>query len=102
MPSRLNWWYRGAVVALLIALGFYADRRDLMGLHLSYRDTVEKVQGSDATLAQLQEAETALRSKVEYLKNDPLEIEATIRAEKRLLREGETIYRVILRDTEDE
>ncbi len=94
----MGFWYRWALVALIIVAGVYIERRGLVELHTEYRGAHDQVLRSEARLAELREEATALDRRVTYLKSDSLELEAAIRAEKKLLREGETIYRIVLPD----
>ena len=91
-------WYRWSVVLLIVGVGVYAGKRDLPQLHLEYRDVSTRVDRSVAQLESITAESKALQRRVDYLRSDPLEVEAAVRSEKNLLREGETVYRIILPD----
>lgn len=91
-------WYRWALLLLIVGVGVYAEQRDLARLHLEYRDASSRVERSAAHLETLEADAAALQRRVDYLRSDPLEVEAAVRSEKKLLREGETVYRIILPD----
>jgi len=82
-----------AVAGMVIA---YAFHRDLFALYQSYRERGAEVQASRDELREAQILEEELSRKVEHLDGDAVEMEAAIRRNKNLVREGETIYRVEL------
>jgi cell division protein FtsB len=100
MPAhrRTPFWYRWALVALIAMAGLYIERRELVRVHLEYRESAGKAERLESRLADLEAEAAALERRVEYLQSDPVELEAAVRAEKKLLREGETIYRIVLPD----
>ena len=92
-PAR-NRWYWVALALLTAAAISYAHQRNLYALQLDYRASEDEVRMLEQQLEQSAQAETRLQQRVDQLHDDPLELEAAIRGAKRLVREGETIYRV--------
>lgn len=97
-PTRNRWYWLGLALLTVAAIG-YAHQRDLFALQVDYQASEDEVRMLQRQLEQTAASETQLQQRVEQLHNDPLELEAAIRGTKRLVREGETIYRVPL--TED-
>lgn len=91
-----NIWRWAGCAAVLAGALLYAQGRDLYGLHLDYLASEDEVRMLEVELAQSLKAEEGLRRRVNHLEGDPLELEAAIRETKRLVRQGETVYRVRL------
>ena len=90
----IGYWLGLAMTVALTAA--YAYERDLYGLYLLHLDRGRQVAEQRRELEQLELQEQRLRQRVDRLNTDQVEIEALIRRDKRLVREGETIYRVRL------
>lgn len=99
MDSPRNRWYWLGLALLVVAAVGYAHQRDLYALQLDYQASEDDVRMLERQLEQSAESEARLRQQVDQLHDDPLELEAAIRSTKRLVREGETIYRVTLPET---
>ncbi len=80
---------------VLLALG-YAERRDLYGRYLEHLDTEEDIRHGTERREALRNTVEETGQRVRFLNEDPLEIEAALRNNKNLVREGETIYRIKL------
>ena len=89
---RLGYWLALAGVAVLTAV--YADRRDLARRYDEYRRNEAGIEAKRLECEALEQRIQASRQRVDSLGNDLLEIEADIRRNKSLVREGETIYRI--------
>ena len=92
----MNVRYWIALVAVVGLLAGYAYHRDLLGAW-------KKLENSDGETQQLREQEAGLKAQrdslkatVEGLSSDPVEVEASVRRNKNLVREGETVYRIEL------
>ena len=88
--------YMLLVLVMTGMVAVYALHRDFVGLYQDYREREAEIQ---ALRDRVRGAETQagnLAHKVEQLDNDAVEMEAAIRRNKNLVREGETIYRVEL------
>ena len=98
MPERrhMRYWL-ALVLAVIFAVG-YAYQRDLRGLARQSRTSREDVRRLQEDLDALQDTEEELRLRVEGLTGDPVEIEASIRRSKNLVREGERVYRIELEE----
>ena len=95
MPRRRNGWYWIGMAVVLVGLTGYANHHDLMGLYIGYQDSERKVHDLELSLKSLKTEEARLNRSVQGLLNaDSLEMEATIRGDRGLVREGETVYRV--------
>lgn len=91
---RKRYWLTVAAVAVVVAL--YAYHRDLSGLYREYLRQDGEVQALRDQLDQLRSSEEAMTRRVDRLKTDDVEMEAAIRRDKNLVRQGERIYRVEL------
>lgn len=92
-PARTR-WYWAALTLLALAAAAYAQKRDIYALRLDYRASEDEVRMLERELETSSESEAELKQRVSQLHDDPLEMEAAIRDTKRLVRDGETIYRV--------
>lgn len=101
MKKTTKTWYWPALALAAGALVYYAQERDLYGQYLMYQEAVRTVEQRGQELTVLKEHEGVVRHHVEGLDSDPLEMEAAIRQSKRLIREGERVYRVRLVDNEE-
>jgi cell division protein FtsB len=86
------YWIVLLIVCGLVAL--YAERRNLAGKYAQWQASEDTVQAHRQRLEKLVKERDRLREKVVDLNNDPVELEAAIRRSKKLVREGETIYRI--------
>ncbi|MFO7973942.1 MAG: hypothetical protein R6V12_04835 [Candidatus Hydrogenedentota bacterium] len=77
-------------------VAIYAFHRDLVSLYTKYCESRAGVQHLREEVRNAQALEEDLARKVERLDHDVVEMEAAIRRNKELVREGETIYRVEL------
>jgi cell division protein FtsB len=88
-----TWYWLALALVCALALA-YIDRHDLKGRYEDYRETMRLVSEQEAQVealkAQLEEA----RHRLNDMDSDPVEQEATIRRVRRLVREGEIVYRV--------
>ena len=96
MAEQKRGWFWFALVLMAILVISYLQRRDFPGLHQSYLDSEIEIGRLRVQLESLRDQEQRLGKQVMNLDSDPLELEAAIRKGKNLVREGETIYRVIL------
>jgi len=88
---------KGYVIALLVTIGLtaaYVWHRDLRGKYEYYLENEEYVQTVHAQLDSLKQEEKRLQERVDGLGNDPVEVEADLRRDKKLVRPGEKIFRV--------
>lgn len=74
----------------------YAYHRDFASLYTKYCESRANVQQLRESVRRAQALEEELARKVDRLGHDVVEMEAAIRRNKELVREGETIYRVEL------
>lgn len=100
MNSARNRWYWMGLALLAVAAVGYAHQRDLYALRLDYEASNDEVRMLELELEQSVDTEARLQQRVDQLHDDPLELEAAIRGTKRLVREGETIYRVTLPESD--
>lgn len=92
---------KGYVIALLVTIGLtaaYVWHRDLRGKYEYYLENEEYVQTVEGQLEALKREEERLQERVDGLGNDPVEVEADLRRDKKLVRPGERIFRVDLPD----
>ena len=91
------WLALFATVALTTG---YLYHRDLTSQYVDFRARERQVRVLEQDRDALQRQEEELREHLEGLDSDPVEIEAASRSKQSLVREGETIYRVVL-ESED-
>lgn len=89
-------WYWTALVLLLAGAWVYVDRRDLTRHFETARDSHSQAEALRQELHTSAESVRRLEARVEHLQGDPVEMEAVARHNKNLVREGETIFRVVL------
>lgn len=88
-----TWYWLALALVCALALA-YINQRDLKGRYETYRDTMETVSEQRGEVEALKAAVDDAQHRLRGMDSDPLEQEATIRRVKRLVREGEIIYRV--------
>ncbi|MCL4218470.1 MAG: hypothetical protein KJ052_15900 [Candidatus Hydrogenedentes bacterium] len=93
-PSQPLYWL--LLCSLVVCSVGYAYFRDFHGQSDIYRKGEADVERLRRELSDLKDDEAALRRSVEHLKSDPVEIEATLRRNKRVGREGERYFRITL------
>ena len=98
MSQHRSGWYRLALAGFGIALFAYAQYHDLFGLYRGYEHSEQEVRALEVRLESLKAEAEALKQSVEGLDNDPLAVESAIRSSKGFVRQGETVYRVELRE----
>ena len=82
-------------LALVCALALvYIERHDLKSRYATYRNTMDTVTKQREEVNNLKAAVEDAQHRLKGMDSDPLEQEATIRRVKRLVREGEIVYRV--------
>jgi hypothetical protein len=79
-------------VAGLTAL--YAYERDIQGQFLNYERSKSELSELREEVDRRKQEEAQARRRVEMLRTDPVEREATVRRNKNLLRAGERIFRI--------
>ena len=93
LPGR---WYWLALIAMAGLLLLYAEHRGLSAKLTEYRDSEAQAEAKRVERDRAVGEVERLTRQVEQLDSDPVEVEASIRRSKNLVREGETIYRVEL------
>lgn len=96
MERRSIRWRWLALLLVAGLAGAYAVHRDLYGTYLEYRESDARVDALMDGHKTLEETRDALQRRVDLLGSDPVEIEASIRRGKNLVREGERVYRIEL------
>ena len=93
--KRTDYTWYWLTLALVCALALvYIQRHDLKGRYEAYQETMGTVSAQEQEVEALRGAVTSAQERLKDMDSDPLEQEATIRRVKRLVREGEIIYRV--------
>lgn len=88
---------RAAYVVMLAAAtggSAYYYKHTLAAREAEYSESERTVESKQAALEELREELGRVRARVSGLDNDSLEVEAAIRRNKRLVREGEVVYRI--------
>lgn len=88
----LYWLALALVTALMVS---YAQRRELFDRYIQYKESEQHVRQLQEQLNAMKQEEARLEQRVEALKQDPLAMEADFRPGKNLVREGETVYRIV-------
>jgi len=78
-------------VALAAAYGFH---RELWDRYAQYRKSENTVQAVEREVNNLNTAITVVKGEAEKLDTDPVEVEKAIRRIKKLVRPGETVFRI--------
>jgi cell division protein FtsB len=93
MKNKGHRWYVIAFVLMLAFCAAYALHRDLPGRYRAYQESEESVRKAAQNVQTLQAEVDRANQRLKDLDSDAVELEATIRRIKRLVREGETVYR---------
>ncbi len=72
----------------------YVHHRDLAGRYEEFKESEQRVQSLHEERRALETEYHGLEQRVQHLDGDPVELEATIRRNRNMVREGETIYRI--------
>ncbi len=94
----IRYWL--ALIATVALTTGYLYHRDLASQYVDFRARERQVEALEQERDALQRQGRELREHLEGLDSDPVEIEAASRNKQSLVREGETIYRVVL-ESED-
>ncbi len=94
MKTKSYKWYIVTFIAVASLSAAYAVQRDLLGRYAQYQQREEQVRSMQRQVDAFEEQVSRAQQRVKDLDADPLELEAAIRHIKRLVREGETIYRI--------
>lgn len=89
-------WLVFAFVLVSGLLALYAYQRDLPGKYLSFQKSQSEVDALRSEKERLEEHSRLLQERVEQLNSDPVEIEAAIRRNRGLVREGEKVFQIEL------
>lgn len=100
MKQQTNGWYWIALLALLAGMAYYASEKDLIGVHENYLESEVALEELDARVNALEIEKVQQEKKVRGLNTDPLIAETEIRKATGHVREGETVYRVTLPETD--
>ena len=90
----MNKAYWCALIASAALTTLYAMRQDLADLHAGYVESGARVERLAEDREALVQERERLDRRVRHLGSDPVELEASIRESRNLVREGETIYRI--------
>lgn len=80
------------LAAVLAAV--YFQQRDLPGRYRAYQQRQEQIRQAEAQVAALEATLKTGQEHADNLGTDPVEVEAAIRRVKRMVRDGETIFRI--------
>ncbi len=78
----------------------YAVQRDIHGRYEAQRQHRQAVDAARQQVESLERELVQHKERVEGLDHDPVEIEASVRRVRQLVRPGETVYRIIEEDAE--
>jgi cell division protein FtsB len=89
-------WYWVALLLLTVAAWAYIGQRGLNDRIEAAHFSQDQVEALREELRAAEKTVSRLEGRVEHLQGDPVEMEAAVRRNKNLVREGETRFRVIL------
>jgi len=93
MPEKRRTAYWLGLGLLAATLLVYAQRTDLYGHYLEYKASADYLGALENERATLQHEADALAANIAGLETDQLEQEAAIRRNRKLVRDGETVFR---------
>ena len=82
------------VLAAVAGGSLHYYRTTLAAREADYRESERNIEERQAALEELRAEVEQVRARVRGLDSDSLEVEAAIRRNKRLVREGEVVYRI--------
>jgi cell division protein FtsB len=92
--KKLRIWYWLTLLLAIAVAYMYADSQKLQERYVQMQqEKVDRAQ-QRKSVQELRQQKLLQEKRVEGLVTDPLEIEAAIRKSKRLVREGEVVYRL--------
>src|SRR3990172_13412008 len=94
MSRKLGKWYWLALLAVISVMAGYAYSRDLYVHYLDYQNSEKQVRAVEKQVDELDRKKVHQEERVNQLQTDDLELEAAIRRTKKLVRPGETVYRI--------
>lgn len=93
--KRTDYTWYWLTLALVCALALvYIQQRDLKGRYEAYQETMSTMSAQEQEVEALRTVVSEAQDRLKDMDSDPLEQEATIRRVKRMVREGEIIFRV--------
>lgn len=98
MPDKRKSLYYLMLILLAGAIIFYSQHKQLFERYIEFQDSEDHSEQLTQELEVLKSNEDRLERYVEELNSDPLEMEATIRKNKGLVRSGETVYHIKVKE----
>jgi len=93
MNKEMFLWALGVALVVAVAVG-YAHQRNLQTRYHDLQKSQAELAEIRAKVESLQSQVEDTRGRVKKMESDPLEIEAAMRGDRGLARDGETIYHV--------
>ena len=94
MTRRISIRYWLALVVLAGLTAAYVHHRDLAGRYEEFKQSEQRVRALHEERRALEAERGSLERRVQHLDGDPVELEATIRRNRNMVRDGETIFRI--------
>ncbi len=94
MSRRVSMRYWLGLLALVGLTAAYVHHRDLAGQYEDFKHSEQRVRALQEERRALETERGSLERRVQHLHGDPVELEATIRQNRNMVREGETIFRI--------
>jgi hypothetical protein len=88
-----KWYWLSLIVVAAVSVG-YAWEKDVYGRYLEGTHAEQQLEQRRVAVQEQEAARDRAQQRVESLVTDSLEIETEIRDRKRLVREGEVVYRL--------
>ena len=86
-------WMLGLVLVIAVAYG-YAQQRNIQQRYVELRENQAVLENIRMEVEALRNRVHETRERVEKMESDPLEIEAAIRRDRRMTRDGEIVFRI--------
>lgn len=86
-------WILGLVLVIAVAYGYY-QQRNIHGRYLDLKRNQSALEKIKSEVNELEARVNSAKATLQRLKEDPLEIEAAIRKERRMARDGEIIFHI--------
>lgn len=86
-------WLLGLVLVLAISIGYY-HQRNIQQRYDEFKENQKALENIRDEVNALRVRVEEARARVERMENDPLEIEAAIRRDRRMTRDGEIIFHI--------
>jgi cell division protein FtsB len=100
LSQKSNGWYWIGILALMAGIVYYADAKDIIGVHEDYVQSEVKLETLSTEVEDLEEKKDTLNREIKKLGADSFSMEKRIRLDGERVRKDETVYRIELPENE--